>query len=91
MEETKNKKHSTKYHLKQLDKIAKTGIVPEPYKKVMKGIKNPQAHIKKVQADLRKIEEGEHKAHIKMGEEFDKLCLVCNPDGKKRTRRKKDG
>lgn len=80
-------KHSVKYHLKQLDKIAKTGIVPDVYKKIFRGMKKPQAHIKKIDSDLVKIDKKIHDEHIKTGLKYDKLCYVCKPDGT--TKRKK--
>ena len=72
-----------------MDKIAKTGIVPDEYKNVFRGVKNPQAQIKKAQSDIRRIDNKVHEEHIKKGEDYDDLCFVCNPSGKKRKGRKK--
>ena len=82
-------KHSREYHIKQLDKIAKTGIVPDEYKNVFRGVKNPQAQIKKAISDINKIDRGIHETHIKNGIEDDDLCFICNPSGKKRRKSKK--
>jgi len=83
------KKHTTTYHLKQLDKIAKTGEVPDEYKKIFKGIKNPQTHLKKVQGDINRIDRIFHEGHIKQGTDYEELCYTCNPDGKKRRKKNK--
>jgi len=82
-------KHSTKYHLKQLDKIAKTGIVPDEYKNVFKGIKDPPVYIRKAQRDIDRIDNEIHEEHIKNGEKKDITCKICNPTGRRRKRKKK--
>ena len=82
-------KHTAQYHLKQLDKIAKTGIVPEEYKKIFSDTKDPVKRIKdgqsKINSAIRedikntvKEEKRVHKTHIKDGIKFDENCVVCN-------------
>ena len=75
-------KHTTQYHLKQMDKIAKTGEVPEFYKKVFKGIKNPSAHIRAIDRLSADIEKQYHKEHKKLGTAYDRLCEICKEGGK---------
>ena len=82
-------KHSAEYHLKQLDKIAKTGVVPDEYKKSFRGIKYPASQIRKRQREINDISVDEHKAHIKDGLKTHPYCDVCK-DKKGSTKGKDD-
>jgi len=62
-------RHKAQHHLKQMDKIAKTSVVPEYYAKIFKGIKNPAAYIKAANKHIADIEtelkEAEEKFRLK--------------------------
>ena len=75
-------KHTAQYHLKQMDKIAKTGNVPDCYAKYFKGIKNPRSHIRGVNSDIAEIDRACHKEHVRKGEEYNAYCEVCKSNGK---------
>lgn len=74
-------KHTTQYHLKQMDKIGKTGIVPDEYKKYFKGTKNPKAHINAINSTIEKLDKQYHKEHKKGGVAFDNRCELCKNEG----------
>jgi hypothetical protein len=73
----KTVKQTAEYYLKELDKIAKVGEVPERYKKIFKGIKDPASHIRKVQRDIEAINQTTHKEHQKEGVEYNSYCEIC--------------
>ena len=80
--DTERTRHTAQYHLKQMNKIASTGEVPDYYAKYFKGVKNPASHIREVDRHIARINEANHKEHIKMGEEYNSYCEVCKSGGK---------
>ena len=75
--DTSKVKHTAGFHLKQMDKIAKSGEVPDAYKKLFKGVKDPRAHIRAVDREIKAIREREHKQHQRDGIKVSAYCEVC--------------